>query len=376
VSVFAFLLAWKNHLPEGLLGALLAGFAWSFPAFTANWGKYPTLAAVSLLPALVTLCLLTGYTQRKNPLILLFLALATGSILFHSRLLILFVLIGFAWLVSMLTWKIPKPGTQRAIQGGLLITTLLMLFIKQDFRYVFLNESFFVFLFLLISVPLITTKPSILVRGVSVFILGLLLITSWTIPIPFPGGATTIVDVPFALSILPFPLAVWLVAGIEAIAEWLFKFRLDERFTRIAVLLALLVLAFLQTDFHPNTCCNWVRPADYEAYEWVKHNLPPDTQLYIAGVETNGRVAALDAGLWINHQTGLETIALPLDTRWFDPSYHEKVCRQTPRFLYDSGLEQSFQIDTTSYPAWYRAVYSSGGVSILEILPCTDTSVY
>ncbi|MEJ5224162.1 MAG: hypothetical protein WHV44_06865 [Anaerolineales bacterium] len=68
-----------------LFGALLAAWGWSMPAYALNWGKYPLLAGLVLLP--VTLA--AGYAARTNRRWWLVFGLLTVlTTLCHTRLLV------------------------------------------------------------------------------------------------------------------------------------------------------------------------------------------------------------------------------------------------------------------------------------------------
>ncbi len=373
LGVFALLLSWFHRLPEAVIGSLLSVFTWSFPAFTANWGKYPTLAAVALLPALFTVgALAFRREEHRTRLVALLVLTCAGSLIFHARLLVVYALILIVWAVDAWLGKIHTASTLRWLQTGLMLGALALLLLNRELATAYLFTSIPASVLLVITFPFLAAKPSRQVRWVSLLIIGILLLLSINTPLFLPGGADTLIDLPFAAAILFLPIAGWLVSGVFAFARECKKYLIHETLVRLVLLLGIFSFGLLSTHYSPDPCCDWARPIDLAAFRWMKRNLPADAIVYIAGLENKGRMAGVDAGLWINHQTGRQTNTLPFDARWFDPAYHADLCNQPPRFLYDSGLEQSFQIDDTSYPNWYQSNYASNGVTLLKILPCQN----
>ena len=58
LSLYSFIHALTHNWKPSLITALIGAFTWSMPAHAANWGKYPAMAAVIILPALLALLIL------------------------------------------------------------------------------------------------------------------------------------------------------------------------------------------------------------------------------------------------------------------------------------------------------------------------------
>ena len=99
VSIFYLAAVVTNNFPAACAAAWLACLGWKMPAFAANWGKYPALVGIAILPAILGI-LIPGFKvlRKKWSASLLILVLVVGETLFHSRTLICLVIavLGFA----------------------------------------------------------------------------------------------------------------------------------------------------------------------------------------------------------------------------------------------------------------------------------------
>lgn len=54
LSVFALAFTLTGNLPAALLAGALAAIGWAMPAFAVNWGKYPALLSLAVIPAVLS----------------------------------------------------------------------------------------------------------------------------------------------------------------------------------------------------------------------------------------------------------------------------------------------------------------------------------
>ena len=79
---------------------------WLVPAHAANWGKYPALISLALIPFIVSLAhvvlqnqgAVTLQNKWKKHTILVLSIVVTA--LFHSRSLIILMIVSFAWIIA------------------------------------------------------------------------------------------------------------------------------------------------------------------------------------------------------------------------------------------------------------------------------------
>ncbi|KAF0107896.1 MAG: hypothetical protein FD147_2380 [Chloroflexi bacterium] len=373
LGVFALLLTLTDKMHAAWFAALLTSFTWSMPAFAANWSKYPALAAVCLLPAVLTLfCLLRSKLEKYWVKILLAVFLAVGSALYHTRLLIVYVIIGCSVLLVYVAKRmLPKKGVT-ALCALTAATLLCLVAFDGDLGRLYVYSSFATILILLLALPFSVMRYPGLTLGVSIF--GLLLLLARRIPLPqnLTVGAETLIDRPFAAILFFLPLAVLCAIGLNALSAWLSAHRMNSLVV-FTTLVIIVLFGTLDTNaYKPDPCCNFTNPADLTALEWMNKNLPADATVYIASIEKGDGFSGSDAGVWITTVTGLRTELLRFDHVWFSSAGHVQACQFAPAYLYASGQTYSFQINTITRPDWYKPVYTHEHVVIYQIIGCSD----
>ena len=112
-----------NNGLAALFAGVLAAIGWNMPAFAVNWGKFPAISSLAVLPSVFTfLWLYHNEKPMKYPKLFLMGILLLGITLIHTRILVCILLIIICFLVSK---ALPVSGTLNFFQA--LRFTLLFL---------------------------------------------------------------------------------------------------------------------------------------------------------------------------------------------------------------------------------------------------------
>ncbi len=114
----------------GIFAVSLSAFGWYMPAHAMDWGKYPALMSVGLLPFVLSLAYLLS--QNKNTLSLqkrwmLSVILGAGGLvsgIMHSRSLVIIGIVFLAWVIS--AWQKNLPRAQQLLIFVLLIVVVVL----------------------------------------------------------------------------------------------------------------------------------------------------------------------------------------------------------------------------------------------------------
>src|SRR5258706_2527592 len=123
----------------GLFAVIVSAFGWYMPAHAVDWGKYPSLTSVGLIPFVFSLAyLLSQYKNTVSPQKrwALYSLLGIGILVsgfVHSRSLVIFGITFLAWIIA--TWQQKLPTRQRGILFLIVIVAVILEIIyiqKQD----------------------------------------------------------------------------------------------------------------------------------------------------------------------------------------------------------------------------------------------------
>lgn len=352
-----------------LLAGLFAAIGWSMPAFAVNWGKFPALMSVALLPGVAALFLLLLDKE-------LFIArdiywgliLIAGIAFIHTRIVVC-LLIFFISLYIVHKLRI-KHGF--SINQSIRFTLLFLLFLWPLSRNII---NFYHNLPVLIAILVLTpfafqTYPSSS-TGVLIFLSGLSLAA--LIPNLLNIGGQTLLDRQFMALILYIPLSI--IGGLGF--GGLIKKLKSNIILNNAVIFALVTCVFINLtprSFYPDRCCNYFKENDKLAFEWIEENSSSHTLYYISTINNDGRVYESDAGMWIFPLTGIPTNKMSFKTDWYSEDIHNKLCPEAGRavYIYVGGKNNSFNSSQLSRLKWVAPVFQSGEVAIYKISGCTQ----
>lgn len=389
-SVFFIVRFWTRSNIAGFFAILLAAFGWYMPAHAVEWGKYPALAGIALLPFVLS----AAYLSVQNRIVLsprkywsLNAILLTGvlvTVFLHSRVLIVFGIAAITWIMTLFWERLNKPLrlfvlgisilaliTEVAIiqkkgllgplfdpyiSKGLLITCVVLFLTI----FAYLNHPRLVF-FCIISVFLLLISQFIY--------LGTLI----------PGYVnTTLLDRPFVEMFLYLPLAIlggFGLAGLEQILQNKINIRLHKL---IGVLFILLVSvnAFFKYNLYPSDCCVIVSPDDLTAIEWMNKNLPQDARILISSTDLSVLPTTVyqgsaggDAGAWITPLINRVTIFMPFNKDFSQQQTLENICQLQVGYVYVGKTGSSFN-DSVMNAEVYKSLFSLPKARVYQVISC------
>lgn len=377
-----------NSDAAGWFALLLSAFGWYMPAHAVDWGKYPALMSLGLIPFTLSLAYLLSRNKdlshgKRRLLVVLLFASFLLSILIHSRSLIVLGIVLLAWVT--VTWLEKRP--QRWLPIAFIPVVIGMIALAAFI----LGQSLLVLLFdpylfkgilitafvLLLSIFAWTAHPRL--TFVSVLTMTLLL-ASLFIPVTWMPGSRdlTLLDRPLVEMILFLPLSLLGGLGLAGLTR---KLQVRYMWSGYVGLLAggiVIINAFLTYNLYPSDCCVIVGKDDVVALDWVAERLPVDAMIGIASAELKvlqsesyeGEVGA-DAGIWITPLTGRVTIPLAYDTDFSRRATLEHLCELEVGYLFVGEAGQPFDAGRIkTHPEWYRPLLSMPKTRVYKVTGC------
>jgi hypothetical protein len=370
LSVYALTLNLTEKRNAARVSAVTATLLWSMPAFAANWGKYPAIAGIVLLPAVcAVIFLLCSQERLKVRLSLAAAVLLIGVTWIHSRVFVLLVCAAAAALVTALLLKRSSTLLMRIFAGLTLIACSILYFSTPDLHAIYNGKQLLPIIGVLILLPFALFVQPRITSAIGIFTLLMLLLG----PIPLPAWlrlpAQSLLDRQFLAMSLFLSLSLLIGIGASELLH-LVRQRWLKAFLSLILLIWIIFSAFNTNAYTPDPCCNFVKSSDLAALEWIKAKLPPGSTVYIAAIEKEDGLIAADAGVWVAPLTGFSAQLLPFNYAWFSSQYHLAICPLTPAYLYAGNQPYSFQINAITRPNWYELIYEHPSISIYRLIPC------
>jgi len=355
----------SENQAAGLAAGALAAFAWRMPFFAANWGKYPAIAGLALFPAVLGLWIL--YRREPNPLpesryvtILATVALA----LVHTRLILCLILAGLSYGLSAFVNRRSSFRFGKASALALIPLFAFLLLWKPALRVFYTNGYYLSLAVLALLLPFAVLSFARYSLATTAFVFFLWLASQMRLPLA--EGRASLLDQTFIQTTLYIPLALMGGFGFAGLLEKL-NGRRVALWTAFGAQAAVLLLGFISSDnLSPDVCCNYVRPADLQAIDWIKHRAPQDSVVWIAGFKPRRYMLGTDAGIWVRALTGRNVNLLRYDFDWASASAFDHICRPYYQdvLIYQGGLPFSFDEAGLSSQAWLSEVFESGRANI------------
>lgn len=364
LSIFALALTLTGNLSAALLAGTLAAIGWAMPAFAVNWGKYPALLSLAVIPA--ALSILPDWrkygTDWRAALILVVLLL--GAVLLHTRILFVFGLAVVVFYISARFVPAKQPPLPqvalRSLAFGLFIWGFLT-FLGEDYRVLPL------WMVLLALTPFGVWAHAKLMTVILFFLAGIWL----QMVLPLPGGQT-LFDRPFVEMLLAIPFSLWAGIGLSGLAAAL---KTRQGFRRAAILVPFLVSLTVfgaRGAYLPDPCCNYFTTQDEKAFGWVHENKTASTLFLIASFQDDSQRFGTDAGIWLHPLTRVGVNMLPYDMDWDAPATRQQICQfgSAQTYLYAGAGQFSFPKDDLAGQDWLQAVFQAGQVQIYRVNGC------
>jgi len=390
ISIF-FLIKYETRSNlAGIFAISLFAFGWYMPAHAMDWGKYPALMSVGLLPFVLSLAYLLS--QNKNTLSpqkrwALSLILGAGVLvsgIMHSRSLVIIGIACLAWVIS--AWQKKLPQVQQILIFFLLIFAVVLeiIFVQRYDVLLLLLDPYIhkgvlvTALVLLLSIFAYRQYPQF--TFACILAIGLLM-GSLFIPVLglIPGHDNlTLLDRPYVEMILFLPLALLGGLGLAGVEKSF------QHYPKLATLVGLsacglvLINASVTYDLYPSDCCVLAGHDDIAAIDWMNAQLPADVRIGISATELKVLASGVfegyvggDAGIWITPLIDRVTVPLRYDTNFNEQATLDYLCQQGISHLYVGELGQNFNDSQLSaQPAWYKALLSMPVVKVYEVVGC------
>jgi hypothetical protein len=347
--------------------ALLTAVGWSMPAFSINWGKFPALGAISIVPAVLAVILYCRENSLKKPGKVLILILLVGGVaLLHSRALI------FLSLAGIVVWIVGKIGMDQETSffQSFRFTLLFILSLLPLFE---LLSGFYkgIWFFLPVLVFAFRTHPKVSI-GVFLFTFGLWLIMKSS-QVMF-GEDGDIIDRQFLQMSMALPLSLIGGAGLHGMIHYIALLKGGKVSVLAGATLAvgLMVNFFIQGAFYPDRCCNYFTKDDQTAMQWIQDNTPPNSLFLISTFQNENRASGTDGGMWLGALTGRPTNKIPFNVTWESPIGMNAMCPSSngPVYIYAGGGEFGFADKPLKNTGQFQAVFQSGDTTVYQVVNC------
>jgi hypothetical protein len=373
-SIFCLVHTLSQNWKMASLSALVGAFFWNMPAHAIDWGKFPALVTICLLPATLAFMVILWKApgSRTRPYQITFTGgiVLAGLTFFHSRMLLVFIIACGCYLIGDLVLDKLTPKVRLLTSFSVLALFLTLAFLNKDLFNQYSVPVFPFILLLLLSAASAFFHPR---TTISISLWGILVYLLIFIPVPqvLTKYSSVWMDAPFLQILFSLPFAVLVGMGMAGILEWAKK-RKWINYPVMALLACVMVWAVLNQPFRPSNCCNYVSSDDMAAYSWIKGNLPQDAQIAIPGRIDVFPSFGTDGGIWITTLTGRQTFLLPYTYNWNRSGLHEKMCAKGVIYIFYSAAPMSFQVDPAEQPLWYQPLYELENTHVYRVIGCGD----
>jgi hypothetical protein len=394
-SAFFIIRHWTQSNTAGIFALFLAAFGWYMPAHAMDWGKYPALASIAVIPFVLSNASLSFQGREfLSPAKYwgLNIILLTGMILsvfLHSRTFVVFGILVFTWMLVFVWQKLPRIA--KLVVLGLAILALIyeINFIQTDGALTLVFDPYgpkgyiITAAILFLSIFAYLRNPAVVVSCIVSIVL---LIASLFIPLGtlIPGYAnTTLLDRPFVEMILYLPLTLLGGFGLASLEQILQDQKIARKNTFRKIVSAffftlVIINAWFQYDFYPADCCDIASQDDLAAIQWADRNLPRDARILISSTELNvlptdeyQGSAGGDAGTWIHPLINRFTIYMPYNTDFSQQQTLDTICQLHADYIYVGKTGSGFnEVGMSTLPQVYKAIFVLPNARIYEVAGC------
>jgi hypothetical protein len=361
IATFTFILT-KNKL-GAISAGLLSVFGWSMPAFAVNWGKFPALLSIALVPIVLGYAISILEVKNKKTL-LLFFFLLIGIVVIHTRAIVVIVLaLGSLYFSRLLKYK-EKLDFLFSIKVSILFIILLLPLKEYILTY---YERYPVVILLVILLPFAFFNYSKETTWIFFFISSLWA-TQFISNLFF--ASFEFLDIQYISMMLFIPFSILGGLGIAGIIKQTPLFLHPLIFIVFAFTVTYNSPWLLAT--HPDPCCEYYTQDDNNAFEWINENAPKDSLFIIATFSDGKQQFGSDAGIWITPLTKLNTNKMRYNLNWNDYKIFPQGCNPnlSEVYIYTGGIDYSFSNKELLSINWFELVYSSNSTSIYKISKC------
>lgn len=371
ISVMFLAYVLTREINGALLAGLLTAAGWLMPAFAVNWGKFPALASLAVMPAVLALLWLYRYDgNKKLPNLFVISILLLGATLLHTRIVIcILIAVSGSFLSEKLKIADRLEPLQAVKYALFYVVSLLPL-------YQLMNEFYRgipVLIVLLILLPFAFQAYPKLSVGIFFYTFGLWLIV--LAPSLVIKKFPSLLDRQFIEIMLYIPFSLLAGAGFAGFMKVLPSQKL-WRWLAVTVLLGGAVFNFLQgRTIYPNKCCDYFREEDKLAFQWIQNNASEHTLFLISTIDDGRNLYGTDAGIWIDPFLGISTNKLPFGFDWESAEEISEICSTggpTGIYVYKGGQPYSFANSKLAHGQWTEPVFTAGKTVIYQVSNCPE----
>jgi hypothetical protein len=370
VSVILLTHVLTKNINGALFAGLLAATGWLMPAFSVNWGKFPALASLTVLPSALALSWLYWQDGNKKPINLFWmLVLLLGITLLHTRIIIC---ISIAVLSLFLSSKLrigDELGFFQAVRFSLLY--MLSLWPLSQLLVDFYRGIPMLVVFLILLPFAFQAYPKLSV-GIFFYTFGLWLIV--LAPSLLIKSFPALLDRQFIEIMLYIPFSVMGGAGFIGIMKKM-PSQKALRWLAVIALMGGATYNFLQgRTIYPDKCCDYVKEGDRLAFQWIQKNASEHTLFLISTFDGGRTVFGTDAGIWLDPLLGKHTNKLPFTLDWESSEEIGKICNTDAAeiYVYMGGRPYSFANAKLAQGQWTKPVFTAGRTIIYQVSGCSD----
>jgi hypothetical protein len=348
---------------------LLAAIGWSMPAFAVNWGKFPAIGSLAVLPAIAAILLSWRRGNFSSPVHCLWgFVLVAGITLLHTRALICVLLIGTCIFIAA---KLPigeRFGLFQSVRYAVLYIVSLWPLKPYLLDY---YSGWPVIVIFCVLLPFAFREFPRLALGIFVFTAGLWLIV--IVPPLFGDDYRVLFDQQFLEMMMYIPFSIMGGLGLSGIVKSLPLTRVQ--WLAAAVLPGIVILNFFRHPaLYPDPCCDYFKKDDQHAFEWLQGQVGEHGLVLISSFDNRGQVLGTDAGIWIYPLLGLPTNKLRFDTDWASQVERETVCNFGAEEVYIYAGDRIFSFNNVqlAQEPWVEEVYEAGHTIIYRVSSCSE----
>ena len=363
-SVLFLAYALTKHFTGAVFAGLLAAIGWTMPAFAVNWGKYPAISSLAVVPAVLGYLLSQSKSSSK---VHLFwgCVLSVGILLMHTRSGVFLMLAVFCYHLTGKLIVEKELDFFRAVRYSVLYGVTLWALSK-------LLSGFYgvipVWVILLVLVPFAFQYYPRLAITIFFFTFGIWLTS---IPLEFLDiRIPVLVDRQFLVMMFYVPFSVMGGAGLGGLMKKI-SARRQLAWLLPALIIGVVVVNFIQIGvIYPDACCNYYGESDKLAFDWIRRNKSEHTLVLISTFENDGQVIGTDAGIWLYPLIGQPTNKTPFNVNWDSLTQIHELCGLGAKevLIYAGGRAFSFDEDQLDHLEWIDKVFTTGKISVYKVL--------
>jgi hypothetical protein len=396
-SIFLIIRHETQSNSAGIFAVVLSAFGWYMPAHTVDWGKYPALASLALMPFVLSAAYLSIQNRsslssgKYSSLNTILLSGMLVSIFLHSRSLIVFGIAALTWIITSAWRKLSKPLRFFFLCVIIAVVIFEIIFIQTQGILGPLFDPYgpkgliITSAVLVLSIFALKTYPR---WAFSCIVSIFLFLGSLFIPLMdlIPGYTqVTLLDRPFVEMILYLPLTTLGGFGLAGLQHELRNGKMELGKVKFVAggisvfFLALVVVnALFRYDLYPSDCCAIVSQDDLEAIEWMDKNLPIDariltssTELKVLPTDSFQGSAGGDAGTWINPLINRTSIPMPFNTDFSQRQTLDTLCQLQVGYVYVGGAGLAFNDSGMPVqPDGYKILLALPKAKLYEVTGC------